>query len=177
MKNTIKIPRIIKIKSVMGFDIYCIFNNGETRVINFNELFDKWNISKDDPEYSLLNIKEFKKVKLSNHTLSWNNIKIPLLDINKKKVNHPYEIGADILYKFSKPTQGTEHRFYFGSMIRSLRLEEGISQEELAQLSGTSKTYISRIENDLIEPALTTLYKIVEIGLGKKLKIEIKKNS
>jgi transcriptional regulator with XRE-family HTH domain len=48
-----------------------------------------------------------------------------------------------------------------------------LSQDQLAALSGTSKTYISRVENDLIEPELSTLYKIVELGLGKKIKVEI----
>ena len=51
--------------------------------------------------------------------------------------------------------------------------EKGLSQQDLAVLSGTSKTYISRIENNLIEPEFSTLYKIVEVGLGKKLKVEI----
>jgi hypothetical protein len=41
MKKTIKIPRILKIKSVKGFNVYCIFNNGETRLIDFKELFNK----------------------------------------------------------------------------------------------------------------------------------------
>lgn len=49
-----------------------------------------------------------------------------------------------------------------------------MSQEELAKLSGTSKTYISRIENNKIEPEFTTLYKIIEIGLGKRIIVEIK---
>lgn len=40
----------------------------------------------------------------------------------------------------------------------------------MATLSGTSKTYISRVENNLIEPEFSTLYKIVEVGLGKKLR-------
>jgi DNA-binding XRE family transcriptional regulator len=177
MKNAIKIPRILKIKSIKGFNIYCVFNNGETRLINFQELFAKWKISKDDPEFALLKLSEFKKAKVRNQTLSWKNIKTPLLDKDKKEVFHPYEIGPDVLYEFSKKIEKTEHRFYFGSVIKKIRREAGISQDELARLSGTSKTYISRIENNLLEPALTTLYKIVEIGLGKKLKIEIKNDS
>lgn len=173
MKKTIKIPRILKIKSIRGFNIYCIFNNGETRVIDFNQLFQKWKICKEDPEYLLLNEKEFKKVSLHNQTLSWENVKIELVDIKGNKAFHPYELSPDVVYENSQPTQETKHEFFFGSIIKNTRIKKGLSQQELALLSGTSKTYISRIENNLIEPEFSTLYKIVEVGLGKKLKVEI----
>ncbi|MEO7766428.1 MAG: helix-turn-helix transcriptional regulator, partial [Ferruginibacter sp.] len=154
-------------------NIYCIFNNGETRVIDFKELFNKWKITESDPEYLLLDEKDFKKVTLRNQTLSWKNIKIELTDIQGNKIIHAYELSPDILYKYSQPTQETKHTFFFWSIIRNTRIKKGLSQQELATLSGTSKTYISRIENDLIEPEFSTLYKIVELGLGKKLKVEI----
>ncbi|MEO8960416.1 MAG: helix-turn-helix transcriptional regulator [Ginsengibacter sp.] len=173
MKKTIKIPRILKIKSIRGFNIYCIFNNGETRVIDFNQLFKKWKISKNDLEYLLLNEKEFKKVSLRNQTLSWKNVKIELVDIKGNKAIHPYELSPDVVYENSQPTQETKHEFFFGSIIKDARIKKGLSQQELAVLSGTSKTYISRIENNLIEPEFSTLYKIVEVGLGKKLTVEI----
>ena len=173
MKKTIKIPRILKIKSVKGFNLCCIFNNGETRIIDFKELFKKWKVTKNDPEYLLLTEREFKKVTLRNQTLSWKNIKIELTDINGDKKSHPYELSPDIVYENSLPTQETKHKFFFGSIIRSTRIKKGLSQQDLATLSGTSKTYISRVENNLIEPEFSTLYKIVELGLGKKIKVEI----
>ena len=49
-----------------------------------------------------------------------------------------------------------------------------MSQQELALVSGTSRTYISRIENDRSDIELATLSKIIEIGLGKKLEILVK---
>jgi DNA-binding XRE family transcriptional regulator len=174
MKRTIKIPRILKIKSVKGFIVSCIFNNGETRVIDFAQVFKKWKVGKNDPEYILLNENEFKKVSLQNQTLSWKNVKIELPDLNGNVTIHPYEVGPDVLYKESLPADKPQHKFFFGSIIKKTRIRNGLSQHELASLSGTSKTYISRVENDLIEPELSTLYKIVELGLGKKIKVEIK---
>lgn len=173
MKKIIKTPRILKIKSIVGFNLYCIFNTGETRVIDFKALFNKWKITKKDPEYLLLDEKEFKKVTLRNQTLSWKNIRIELTDSKGNKVIHPYELSPDILYKNSQATEETKHKFFFGSIIKDTRIKKGLSQQDLATLSGTSKTYISRIENDLIEPEFSTLYKIVELGLGRKLKVEI----
>ncbi len=47
-----------------------------------------------------------------------------------------------------------------------------MTQSELALKSGTSKHYISRLENNKSDIELLTLKKIVEAGLGKKLVIE-----
>ena len=121
----------------------------------------------------MLTEREFKKVTLRNQTLSWKNIKIELTDINGDKKSHAYELSPDIVYDNSLPTQETKHKFFFGSIIRNTRIKKGLSQQDLATLSGTSKTYISRVENNLIEPEFSTLYKIVELGLGKKIKVEI----
>ena len=49
-----------------------------------------------------------------------------------------------------------------------------MSQQDLALLSGTSRTYISRIENDRSDIELATLRKIIETGLRKKMEILIK---
>ena len=46
-------------------------------------------------------------------------------------------------------------------------------REELAEKSGTTRNYISRIENDRSDIELDTLRKIIEIGLGKKLRLVI----
>ena len=102
MKKTIKMPRILKIKSIKGFKLYCIFNNGETRVIDFQKLFSKWKVTQKDPEYLLLDENEFKKVTLRNQTLSWKNVKIELTDLQGNKIIHAYELSPDILYKNSR---------------------------------------------------------------------------
>lgn len=173
MKNINKLPRILKIVSIEGYLIACVFNSGETRTINFGELFKKWKIKKSDPENILLNRNEFKKVSLRNQTLSWKNVKIKLTNMEGKVVEHPYEIGPDVLYEASHAVKVADHKFHFGKRIREIRLQKGLTQEELAKRSGTSKTYISRVENNQIEPEFTTLYKIVEIGLGRRIRVEI----
>jgi DNA-binding XRE family transcriptional regulator len=113
-------------------------------------------------------------VDLRNQTLSWKNVKIKLPDLKGNMEIHPFELSPDMLYKESHPVNDPKQKFFFGSVIKKTRILNGLSQDELAMLSGTSKTYISRVENDLIEPELSTLYKIVELGLGKKIKVEIK---
>jgi transcriptional regulator with XRE-family HTH domain len=61
-----------------------------------------------------------------------------------------------------------------GKQVRDARLKSGMSQQELALISGTSRTYISRIENDRSDIELATLKKIIETGLGKRLEINVK---
>jgi len=174
MKNTVKVPRILKIESVEGFMVSCVFNNGESRIINFADLFKKWKLKKSDPEFILLNQEEFKKVSLYNRTLSWDNVRINLVDFDGNEVSHSFELSPEVLFENSEPNVTSNNRYFFGKRIRKIRMEKGMTQDQLAEVSGTSKTYISRIENDLIEPELSTLYKIIEIGLGRKMMVDIK---
>ena len=64
--------------------------------------------------------------------------------------------------------------FKIGEMIHEARLEKGLTQEELADKVGTTKSYISKIENNLKEVRLSTLKKIIELGLGGRLDLSIK---
>jgi transcriptional regulator with XRE-family HTH domain len=49
-----------------------------------------------------------------------------------------------------------------------------MTQEELAAKVGTTKSYISKIENNIKEARISTLEKIVELGFGGKLEVSIK---
>ncbi|MBK8448552.1 MAG: helix-turn-helix transcriptional regulator [Saprospiraceae bacterium] len=64
--------------------------------------------------------------------------------------------------------------FKLGILLQKARLEKGLTQEELADRCGTNKGYISKIENDIKEVRISTLQKIVELGLGGQLKLSIK---
>jgi hypothetical protein len=101
MRQKIKIPRIVKIEKISGHKIQCMFNNGESRVLDFAKIFKQWNVTGNDFEYPLLDEKEFKKVKLRNYTLSWPNIEIKVKGENGEDLTLPYEIGADVLYELS----------------------------------------------------------------------------
>jgi ribosome-binding protein aMBF1 (putative translation factor) len=61
--------------------------------------------------------------------------------------------------------------FKIGSMIHEARLQRGLTQEELASKTGTTKSYISKIENNVKEVRFSTLQKIVELGLGGHLEL------
>jgi DNA-binding XRE family transcriptional regulator len=65
--------------------------------------------------------------------------------------------------------------FKIGALIHETRLEMGMTQEELAQKVGTTKSYISKIENNLKEVRISTLQKIIELGFGARLELNIKR--
>lgn len=64
--------------------------------------------------------------------------------------------------------------FQLGLLIQQARIEKGLTQEQLAEKCGTNKGYISKIENNVKEVRISTLQKIVEIGLGGHLELSIK---
>lgn len=63
--------------------------------------------------------------------------------------------------------------FKIGILIQELRKENGLTQEQLAKKCGTTKTYISRIENNASDIRLSTLMRIVREGFGKHLKFTV----
>jgi DNA-binding XRE family transcriptional regulator len=63
--------------------------------------------------------------------------------------------------------------FKLGVMIQELRKEKGLTQEELAQKCGTTKNYISRIENNVSDIRLSTLMRIIREGLGGHLRLSV----
>lgn len=78
--------------------------------------------------------------------------------------------------------RGTEERekfeegydaFKLGVMLQELLKEQGLTQEQLAEKCGTTKTYISRIENDASDIRLSTLMRIIREGLGGHLRLNV----
>jgi len=175
MRKIAKIPRILQINAVDGLTISVVFNNGDSRMIDFKKSFKDILQDKLSPAGKLSKPSVFAKVKLNNHTLSWDNIG-QYIQFKDKQIKVPFEIGADTLYAASVPVrkQAKLAHISLGAQIRAARESEGMTQLQLATRSGTSRSYISRIENDESGIEIHTLQKIVAYGLRKKLEIKIK---
>ena len=79
--------------------------------------------------------------------------------------------------------KGTEQReqfeadyeaFKLGVLIQQAREEKGLTQEQLATLAGTNKSYISKLERNLKDVRFSTLQRIINEGLGGHLDISIR---
>ncbi|PKV62458.1 helix-turn-helix domain-containing protein [Pontibacter ramchanderi] len=92
------------------------------------------------------------------------------LTLDQFKDKHYGKVGTK---KRDELEEGYEN-FKIGALIHEARIEKGLTQEELAAKIGTSKSYISKIENNIKEVRLSTLKKIIELGLGGHLELSIK---
>lgn len=63
--------------------------------------------------------------------------------------------------------------FRLGVLIQEMREKKNMTQEQLAAKCGTTKSYISRIENNASDIRLSTLMRIITKGLGAHLKISL----
>ena len=166
------VKRIVKIHNIAGYSVFCLFNNGESRLINFKELFQSWNVKKSDIEYVIANsLQEFQKVELEDGTLTWKNLSYQTEDENGKSITLNYALDPIVLYENSVLDESRQ--LEIGMLIKKTRSELGLTQEELAKRSGTTKHYISRLENNKTGLEISTLKKIIEGGLGRRMKISI----
>lgn len=63
--------------------------------------------------------------------------------------------------------------FAIGELIKEERKQAQLTQEQLANKIGAKKSFISRIENGHSDIQLSTLYKLIELGLGRKVNLTI----
>ena len=78
-------------------------------------------------------------------------------------------IGNEKRDDFEKKAQ----YFIISETLKDARHEAKMTQEQLATKVGTKKSYISRLENGKCDIQLSTLYKIFEFGLGKRINLVI----
>jgi DNA-binding XRE family transcriptional regulator len=84
----------------------------------------------------------------------------------------------DELIELEHGKTGTESRikyeegaqmFIISEMLKTARKEAKLTQEELANKAGTKKSYISKLENGKGNIQLSTLIRIFEQGLNRRI--------
>ncbi len=98
--------------------------------------------------------------------------------MNKEKIINAKNFDELLDIKYGNI--GTEERdmfeekaqyFVISEVLKAARKEANMTQEQLARKVGTKKSYISRLENGKCDIQLSTLYRIFEFGLGKRVKL------
>jgi DNA-binding XRE family transcriptional regulator len=100
-----------------------------------------------------------KKIQVNNNLISWD-------DHLDRKYGNP---GTPSREKYEEEFEA----FKIGVLIQEARKKQNLTQEQLAEKAGTTKNYISRIENNASDIRLSTLMRIIRDGLGGHLKLEI----
>ena len=85
-----------------------------------------------------------------------------LIDVEYGKKGTP---GREL---FDAETQ----EFCLAQTVREERLRQGLTQQQLADMLGTKKTYISRVENGKQNLNIATLFRIFDC-LGKRVAISV----
>ncbi len=87
------------------------------------------------------------------------------------------DYSAVLEQKYGKPGTPERNRFdeeayafYTSQILLDARKEAKVSQQELASRIGSTKSYISRIENGLVMPSVATFYRIMN-ALGMRIEI------
>jgi len=75
------------------------------------------------------------------------------------------KIGTESRNQYEENAQ----MFIISEMLKEARKEANLTQEELAEKTGTKKSYISRIENAKGNIQLSTLIRIFEQGLNRRI--------
>jgi DNA-binding XRE family transcriptional regulator/putative component of toxin-antitoxin plasmid stabilization module len=148
--------RLYEIRVEVGSNIYrvfCFFDK-EKLVIVINGFQKK---SQKTPRQEIVLAQKMKKSNKNLTTFSDHLDRQYGKRGTKKRENYEQEFEA----------------FKLGVMIQELRKEKGLTQEELAEKCGTSKTYISRIENNASDIRLSTLMRIIQDGLGGRLTLSV----
>lgn len=100
-----------------------------------------------------------ENIKFSKNITSWDD------HLNKKYGN----IGSENREVYE---QGFE-TFKLGIILEEARKKKNLTQEQLALKCGTTKNYISRIENNASDIKLSTLMRIISNGLGGHLNLTV----
>ena len=96
------------------------------------------------------------------------------METNSHKIT---DYSAVLEQQYGKP--GTPERaefdeeayaFYTGQVVLEARKEAKVTQSELAKRIGSTKSYISRIENGIMVPSVATFYRIMN-ALGLRIEI------
>lgn len=95
----------------------------------------------------------------NDHIITHESMKDHLFGVPASPSRNAYEQGFEA--------------FKLGLMIKGLREKQHLTQEQLAEKCGTTKSYISRIENNASDIRLSTLMRIINEGLGSKLILNV----
>ena len=100
-----------------------------------------------------------KKQKVINNLSSWDNHIDKKYGVIGTKTRDDYQQGFET--------------FKLGVMLEEARKSKNLTQEQLALKCGTTKNYISRIENNNSDIRLSTLMRIINEGLDGHLKLSV----
>lgn len=139
-----------------GTSLRIIFNDGQARKYDVKNLFEKF------PEFRALENRDlFLKGKLHTFSIDWtDNLDIDV--VCPYYEGEPYNPGDDAI------------QYIVGFRVKESRIEKGLTQKDLAKLTGIDQADISKLEQGQLNPSIGLLNRIAK-ALNANLNIEYKK--
>jgi DNA-binding XRE family transcriptional regulator len=163
------LPRILKIEKVESFKIWCLWTTGQVRINDFEPKFEQFRATGNERLLPLTDIEQFRQVSVSEGmTLIWNNILVKTR-YKGELIDQPLNLDPDVLYAEGQPTNEFDLVIRVAYKLKELRLEQGLTQQQVAQRSGTTKNYISRLEGGKTDFFVSTVDRIFKQGLHKSV--------
>lgn len=162
------LPRILEIKSVEPYQTTCVWNTGEIRTNDFTAYANSGN----ERLQRLADPNAFMHIEVADGTLQWPLIELPS-SFRGKPTLQPLSLDPDVLYKESILV-GTSTKVLLSFFLKKTRIESGLTQSEVAEKSGTTKAYISRIESGRSDFQISTFDRILQQGLGKQARVQVR---
>ena len=148
------------------YRIFCCFDKGNL-VVLFN------GFQKKTQKTPTKELNKAETIMLKNLT----NKKIIKMEIQNKNIKsfteHLDKRYGQIGTKERTDFEIKAKSFAIGELIKEERKLANLTQEQLADKIGAKKSFISRIENGHSDIQLSTLYKLIEFGLGRKINLTI----
>jgi len=99
------------------------------------------------------------------------------MNVSKTKIKTLEQLTSTYYGDVGNPSRDSFNQDYeafkLGYLIKQARKKKGVTQQALAQKIGSTKSYISLLENDVKEVRLSTLQKIISEGLGGAVQIKV----
>jgi len=167
-KRFLDFPRLAHVEALDADRLSLLFQSGEKRMLDLRRA-----------EAHLGQALPRGRVRINQFAaLEWPDAPLQLDDLGDLAglvdLEHStYSIGADTVRSLSEPFESSLN-VNLGHRLKALRKELGLSQEDVAYRIGTQRTYISRVENGHSDLEVQSLKRLVEVGLGRKLEINIR---
>jgi hypothetical protein len=158
LKLAKEMPFPIRILRVEGFAIWALWNTGEIRKNDFSNRLEEW---KHDAYLAPIT-DTFNTVTLIEDAFGWPS----------KDPDAPILIDPNRCYEASLLLESFEPEQKLSKLLRDERLKAGLTQAELAGLTGYTSNYISKIESGKTDVQFGKLAYIFLVGLGKQLQVE-----
>ncbi len=147
--------RAVELKYLDGTALEVLFQDGMVKQYDISVLFSKY------PQLKALEDREiFLQGKLSAYGIIWNDD----LDLETETI---YEEGKTVR------TEKLAANLLVAQAVATARAQSGLSQTQLAALTGIDQSDLSKIERGVSNPSVLTLERIAK-ALGGNLQISIK---